>query len=83
MDRQGPVMDQATLFRSLAVIRESLHRMPDKDLQGAFAARLGVLQRALLTLHPGEVRVEDAMRTSKLVLDLRDEVLGAVRDGAA
>jgi hypothetical protein len=36
-----------------------------------------------LTLHPGEVRVEDAMRTSKLVLDLRDEVLGAVRDGAA
>jgi len=81
---QGQRMDKAALLLAIAAIRENLHRVPDAGLQGAFASRLGVLQRSLSTLPNDQAAsVADALRLSKQVLDLRDQVLGATRAGAA
>jgi len=76
-------MDKAALVLAIAAIRENLHRVPDSGQQAGFASRLGVLQRSLSTLPNEPPSVGDSVRLSKQVLDLRDEVLGATRAGAA
>jgi hypothetical protein len=57
--------------------------VPGAELQASFTARLGVLQRHLSSRTNCEASVDDFLRISKQVFDLRDEVLGATRAGAA